>query len=122
MSDIIVYDIEGNSKNIYANDLVKNEEVNLENWICGIGLESIEIKSNGDIYRGTCRVGGKIGHIDDDIWVLPNNFINCTKNQCTCVADLKSTRYKTLEIKEKLASSIKKEILNQNGDENSINF
>lgn len=93
--DVIVYKINEDGikqSECNANDLVKAETVNFEGWICGIGLESIEIKSDGSIYRGTCRVGGLIGHIDED-FELPNDYVVCNKKSCTCVADLKSERF-----------------------------
>lgn len=122
MSDIIAYDNDGNSKELWANDLVKAEQVNFEGWQCGIGLESIEIKSNGVIYRGTCRIGGPIGHVDDDVWNLPTDFIKCDKPSCTCVADIKSTRYKDNTIRNKLKDQVKKAVIRKDGNEDSINF
>ena len=116
MADILVYDNQGNIKEEWSNNLVKAEEVNFEGWLCGIGLESIDIKSNGDIYRGTCRIGGPIGHIDDEVWNLPTDFIECNKNSCTCVADIKSTRYKNFEIRERLKHKVKETILEKNGN------
>lgn len=122
MSDIITYDKEGNTDQVWANDLVKTEEVNFEGWQCGIGLESIDIKSNGDMYRGTCHVGGKIGHVDDEVWNLPTDFIECTKRKCTCVADLKSTRYKNDDIRELLKETLKQKVIEKGGDESPINI
>lgn len=122
MSDIIVYNKDGFSEEIWANDLVKAEEVNFEGWLCGIGLESLDIKSNGDMYRGTCRIGGKIGHVDDEVWNLPNNFIVCDKSSCTCVADIKSTRYKDQETRDQLKDSVKETVSRKGGNADSINF
>jgi len=122
MSDIITYDKDGNAKEVWANDLVKAEEVNFEGWLCGIGLESLDIKSNGDMYRGTCRIGGKIGHVDDEVWNLPTDFINCDKTSCTCVADIKSTRYKDQETRDNFKSKVKETIERKGGDESSYNF
>lgn len=122
MSDIIVYDKDDNSKEVWANDLVKAEEVNFEGWLCGIGLESIDIKSDGKIYRGTCRIGGPIGHVDDEVWNLPTDFIECNKKSCTCVADIKSTRYKDTETQEQLKDKVKETIVGKGGNADSINF
>lgn len=122
MSDIITYDKEGNTNQVWANDLVKAEEVNFYDWICGIGTESIEIKSNGDMFRGTCRVGGKIGHIDDEVWNLPTEFIMCDKGQCTCVADIKSTRYKDQKTRDLLKVRIQENVLKKGGNADSNNF
>jgi len=91
--DLKVY-TQAESAEVWANDLVKADAVNFEGWDCGIGLESLEITADGTLYRGTCKVGGPIGHVDDEVWNLPKEFITCTVSKCTCVADLKSTRRK----------------------------
>lgn len=122
MTDIIKYNKQGISDYLWANDIVLSEEVNFNGWQCGIGLESIDIKSNGEIYRGTCHVGGKIGHVDNDNWNLPTTFVTCTKTKCTCVADLKSTRYKDEKIRKKLKDNVKFEIIKRGGSEDSNNF
>ena len=92
--DLKVY-TDTESEEVWANDLVKADAVNFLGWDCGIGLESIDIYSDGSIFRGTCKVGGLIGHVDDEVWNLPTETIKCTKTKCTCVADLKSSRSKT---------------------------
>ena len=117
MTDIITYDKDGNPKKRWANDLVKDEQVNFEGWLCGIGLESIEIRQDGSMFRGTCRIGGKIGHVDDEVWNLPKSFIECYKSRCTCVADIKSTRYKSTKSKIDLKQKIKTKIQELGGDE-----
>lgn len=121
-NDIIIFRDNKQQEKIWSNDLVKDEQVNFQGWLCGIGTESIDIRSNGDMYRGTCRVGGKIGHIDDEVWNLPTDFIECDKDSCTCVADLKSTRYKNKDIRKELKQKVKNNIMEMGGDEDSNNF
>ena len=91
--DLKVYTLT-ESEEGWANDLVKAEAVNFEGWSCGIGTESIDIYSDGSLFRGTCKMGGPIGHVDDEVWNLPKDNIICTKRSCTCVADLKTKRHK----------------------------
>jgi hypothetical protein len=122
MTDIIKYDKSNTPEELWANDLVKTEEVNFSGWQCGIGLESFDIKSNGDIYRGTCHVGGKIGHIDDEVWDLPKDFVECNKRNCTCVADLKTTRYKNNEVRIILQEVVKQTVFEKGGNADSYNF
>ncbi len=122
MTDIIKYDKLNTSEELWANDLVKTEEVNFSGWLCGIGLESFDIKSNGDIYRGTCHVGGKIGHVDDEVWDIPTDFVECNKRKCTCVADLKTTRYKNNDVRNALKETIKQTRIEKGGNEDSYNF
>jgi len=120
MSDIVCYTSDGIASELWANDLVKSEMVNFEGWQCGIGTESIEIRSDGSIYRGVCKVGGKIGHVDDEVWNFPKTFIVCNKTSCTCVADIKSTRYKNAQYRSELSQQVTERIL-QNGGHNPIN-
>ena len=117
MTDIITYDINGKPEKRWANDLVKDEQANFEGWLCGIGLESIEIRQDGSMFRGTCTVGGKIGHVDDEVWNLPKAFVSCYKNRCSCVADIKSTRYKSTKAKINLKKTLKDKVKELGGDE-----
>lgn len=68
---------------------------NTNNWIgweCWAGVEQLIIDIDGSIWRGWCRVGGKIGYINDENLVLPTSPITCTKNLCHCNFDIMSTK------------------------------
>lgn len=102
MKDIKVYTQDA-CEEMHANQLVKEEKTDFFGWTCHVGLEGIDIKPDGTIVRGTCQVGGIIGHIDDDNWNLPIDPIVCDRHACNCVADLKNTRYKDENAKLKIS-------------------
>ena len=60
-------------------------------WKCYIGLESLKIMPDGNIYRGTCETGGVIGNILNKI-ELPTEPIICDKDFCRCVTDIRTTK------------------------------
>ena len=90
--------------------------------MCGVGLEGIEINANGTINRGVCGVGGNISHVDDEDWKLPNNFVVCNRTRCTCVADWKSTKYKSNAVRGNLKESVAFEIYKRKGSLDSRNY
>jgi organic radical activating enzyme len=121
--DILVYeDMYDEPKEKWANDYINNQQDNFFGWLCGVGLEGIEINANGTIHRGVCGVGGNISHIDDEDWKLPNNFVMCNKTRCTCVADWKSTKYKSHYVRKELRESISFEIYKNKGSLDSQNY
>jgi hypothetical protein len=71
-----------------AQHLVKDNKNRFQGWQCDAGLDGMFINSNGDMFRGTCLQGGKIGNIQDDTFTLPQNSIICDKRICECVTDV----------------------------------
>jgi organic radical activating enzyme len=67
---------------------------NWQGWNCWAGLEQIVIDMDGSIYRGWCRVGGRIGHILKEDLQLPSNPVLCNKTNCHCNFDIMSTKEK----------------------------
>jgi len=64
-------------------------------WLCQVGVERLSISQTGEIYRGTCRQGGRVGQVENiDDFVLPYEGIVCRKLDCTCQADIMTTRCK----------------------------
>jgi len=81
-----VVDEEGN---LYvANDIIKTHQNQFKGWKCNAGLESLMINWDGDVHRATCRVGGSLGNIYDGSFEVPENPVTCTRNWCTCAADI----------------------------------
>jgi len=62
-------------------------------WNCYAGVEQIIVDLGGNVYRGWCRVGGKIGNIFEDFEV-PKEPILCNKTMCHCNFDIMSTKEK----------------------------
>jgi MoaA/NifB/PqqE/SkfB family radical SAM enzyme len=79
---------------MHANDIIKNNYNNFKSWKCNAGLESLMINWDGEVYRATCRVGGSLGNIYNNTFVPPIGSIICTRNWCTCEADIPLTKIK----------------------------
>ncbi len=56
------------------------------------GLESLMINWDGDVHRATCRVGGTLGNIYTNSFVIPTGPVICDRNYCTCAADIPLTK------------------------------
>lgn len=61
-------------------------------WSCAIGLELLCVDARGDIYRGKCKQGGRVGHISDSSWTLPTEPVVCCAPSCHCLADIMTTK------------------------------
>lgn len=121
--DILVYgNVDDEPEERWANDYINSQQDNFFGWLCGVGLEGIEINANGTINRGVCGVGGNISHVDDENWKLPNNFVVCNRTRCTCVADWKSTKYKSNAVRGNLKESVAFEIYKRKGSLDSRNY
>jgi len=77
---------------IHANDIIKKHDNQFKGWSCNIGLESLMINWDGEVYRATCRVGGSLGNIYKGNFDIPNEAVTCTRNWCTCAADIPITK------------------------------
>jgi hypothetical protein len=79
----------------HANDIIKHHQNQFNGWRCNIGLESLMINWDGEVHRATCRVGGSLGNIYTGSFYVPSSSIVCTRNYCTCAADIPITKKKT---------------------------
>ena len=89
---------EGNyiDKDFHYNELNFDGKNNYENWLCWAGVKHLKITPNGDIYVGSCHVGGRQGNIyDKDSIMLPTEPIRCPKWRCTDNLDLKVPKIKS---------------------------
>jgi len=82
------------AKEYHANDVIKKHLNQYKGWSCNAGLESLMINWNGDVHRATCRVGGSLGNIYNDTFVVPSEPVICDRNYCTCAADIPLTKVK----------------------------
>lgn len=75
-----------------------------KNWYCAIGINSIYIDYDGNIYNAVCRQGGKIGnlHILDSDITDTKDWVVCEKTVCTCGADMEIPKVKNKENIDKL--------------------
>jgi MoaA/NifB/PqqE/SkfB family radical SAM enzyme len=63
-------------------------------WQCKAGIESLMINWDGDVHRATCRVGGSLGNIYKDTFERPEVAVICSRDWCTCAADVNITKWK----------------------------
>lgn len=82
---------DGSSRLIHYNELTFNRNTDFNGFKCWAGAMHMKIAPNGDIYVGSCHVGGKLGNILDldDTFVLPSEPIICPKHVCTDNLDLR---------------------------------
>jgi len=78
---------------IHANDIIKLNRNQYKGWSCNAGIESLMINWDGDVHRATCRVGGSLGNIYHGTFTIPKDSIVCTRDFCTCAADIPLTKY-----------------------------
>jgi MoaA/NifB/PqqE/SkfB family radical SAM enzyme len=77
---------------MHANDVIKLHLNQFKGWTCNAGLESLMINWDGEVYRATCRVGSSLGNIYKDTFSVPLDPIICTRDWCTCAADIPLTK------------------------------
>ena len=82
---------------IHANDIIKKHLNQFKGWTCSAGLESLMINWNGEVHRATCRVGGSLGNIYQGTFHIPLEPVICTRDWCTCAADIPLTKYENKE-------------------------
>ena len=78
---------------IHANDVIKLHLNKYKDWTCNAGLESLMINWDGEVHRATCRVGGGLGNIYEGTFIVPTESIKCTRDYCTCSADIPLTKW-----------------------------
>lgn len=86
------------SEIMHANDVIKLHRNQFKGWTCNAGLESLMINWDGDVHRATCRVGGSLGNIYTGTFTIPNEPITCTRDWCTCAADIPLTKIKPADL------------------------
>jgi organic radical activating enzyme len=84
---------DGTRRVMQANQFLAEGLNKWRGWECNIGLELLSIAQSGAIYRGACREGGPVGHIDKYLeFALPEAPIICKKNACVCLLDVMTSR------------------------------
>jgi MoaA/NifB/PqqE/SkfB family radical SAM enzyme len=82
---------------MHSNDVIKLHMNQFKGWSCNAGLESLMINWDGEVHRATCRVGGSLGNIYKDTFTSAINPVICTRDWCTCAADIPLTKISLLE-------------------------
>jgi MoaA/NifB/PqqE/SkfB family radical SAM enzyme len=83
---------DGTKKIQDSQKLIADKTNNWLGWKCYAGVEQLIVDMDGLIYRGWCKVGKVIGHINDIDLKLPITPIICTKTMCHCNYDIMSTK------------------------------
>lgn len=81
-----------NREKMHANDIIKFHKNKFKSWACTAGQESLMINWDGEVHRATCRVGGSLGNIYTGTFDLPTEPVICTRDYCTCAADIPLTK------------------------------
>jgi organic radical activating enzyme len=84
-----------------TDDLVGEYKNNFLGWRCGLGVDSLYIDMDGNIFGASCRQGGSYGNIYED-FQTPKDWSICARKLCSCGADLFIPKYKEAEDKELL--------------------
>lgn len=82
----------GEKKKISPQRLISLGANDWSGWKCYAGVEQLVVNMDGDIFRGWCSVGGKLGHISDEGLVLVDSPVLCNKGFCHCNFDIMSTK------------------------------
>lgn len=67
--------------------IVGQKRNQFKNWSCGAGVESLYVDMDGKVFVASCRVGGELGNIYDEI-TTPKQWLKCPIEYCSCGADL----------------------------------
>ena len=82
-------------RDYHYNELNWDKGNNFLVWQCYAGMKHVKVTPPGDIYIGSCHVGGKRGNIyEKDTIDLPKVPVICPKNRCTDNTDLKVPKIK----------------------------
>lgn len=85
---------DGSSQVKSAHRFIADKTNDWSGWKCFAGVEQLIVDMDGRIYRGWCKVGGAIGHIEQEI-NLPTTPVLCNKTMCHCNYDIMSTKIKS---------------------------
>lgn len=70
-------------------DFINSGMTNFNGYSCDIGLKSLFISFDGDIFLANCMIGGSIGNINDpDNIQWPVSPVICNKDLCHCTSDV----------------------------------
>jgi len=80
INDYTVAEMKANSFNLF------------QDWTCTVGTNCIYIDFDGMVWRGPCRVGGKLGNMLSD-WKIPDTPIVCDRWTCDCGTGIKLPKW-----------------------------
>jgi hypothetical protein len=93
-SEMVKVFSDGKKESHSCNHFISSFENNWNDWICYAGIEQLIVTKEGDLYRGWCMSGGKIGNIYQQHLAFPTLPIQCDKPICSCNLDIMCTKIK----------------------------
>jgi hypothetical protein len=63
-------------------------------WTCNAGIESLAVRSDGQVYRAVCQQGGAIGNLSDRSIAFPASPVRCAKDYCNCLSDIRISKWR----------------------------
>jgi organic radical activating enzyme len=118
---IRTYAEDGSWRDWSTDELVGAKLNFLPSWKCGAGVDSLYIDMDGGVWTASCRVGGKLGNVWED-FTVPNDWIDCTRNICSCGADLFIPKTKKIEFKSLLRKGQSLPVQSDLRDNNQTEF
>ena len=77
----------GKVEKVVGSKLMLEKANQWKGWHCNIGVETLNVDMNGNIWGGLCQVGGRYGNISTG-FTLPTEGSVCSKQWCTCHLDI----------------------------------
>lgn len=90
--DTIFCDEDGNYSLYSSEEILTKRLNNWKGWKCSAGVSTIHITSDGNIFSGTCKVGGLLGNVFDADVEFPQEWQTCTKEWCMCGSEMKNLK------------------------------
>ena len=91
---ILLLDDKGNYKGYSHEEIHSRQLNNWKTWWCAAGISSLYISHDGNVFNGTCQVGGWKGNIFNDGMAFQKTWIECTANSCACGSDMQVPKVK----------------------------
>lgn len=105
--NILYCDENGNFSAHSMEEILVSRTNSWKGWRCSAGMANLHITADGNIYAGTCRVGGLLGNVYDHGVQFPNQWITCTKEWCMCGAEMELFKFKQVGEKKYQLSELK---------------
>ena len=89
-----------NKKEISVHDADALHSLNLnrwKGWWCSAGIRSLYIHHDGNIFRGTCEMGGPRGSIYNSGIGKAYKWVQCDKDVCACASDMQTPKVRNQE-------------------------
>lgn len=79
------------------NDLINNNMTNFYGYECNVGIKTLTIDWEGNVFLSNCGIKGSIGNINNPLEIKwPQKPIICNKNKCYCITDVYINKKKIL--------------------------